>query len=89
MKLINIGFGNMVAAGRVVAIVSPDSAPVKRVVQKAKEKDLLIYATYGRRSRAVLITDSEHVILSPLQPETVANRMNYEDDDSDEDESDE
>ncbi len=89
MKLINIGFGNMVAAGRVVAIVSPDSAPVKRVVQKAKEKDLLIDATYGRRSRAVLITDSEHVILSPLQPETVANRMNYEDDDSDEDESDE
>lgn len=79
----------MVAAGRVVAIVSPDSAPVKRVVQKAKEKDLLIDATYGRRSRAVLITDSEHVILSPLQPETVANRMNYEDDDSDEDESDE
>ena len=89
MKLIYIGFGNMVAAGRVVAIVSPDSAPVKRVVQKAKEKDLLIDATYGRRSRAVLITDSEHVILSPLQPETVANRMNYEDDDSDEDESDE
>ena len=89
MKLINIGFGNMVAAGRVVAIVSPDSAPVKRVVQKAKEKDLLIDATYGRRSRAVLITDSEHVILSPLLPETVANRMNYEDDDSDEDESDE
>ena len=89
MKLINIGFGNMVAAGRVVAIVSPDSAPDKRVVQKAKEKDLLIDATYGRRSRAVLITDSEHVILSPLQPETVANRMNYEDDDSDEDESDE
>ncbi len=89
MKLINIGFGNMVAAGRVVAIVSPDSAPVKRVVQKAKEKDLLIDATYGRRSRAVLITDSEHVILSPLQPETVANRMNYEDDDGDEDESDE
>ena len=89
MKLINIGFGNMVAAGRVVAIVSPDSAPVKRVVQKAKEKDLLIDATYGRRSRAVLITDSEHVILSPLQPETVANRMNYEDDDNDEDESDE
>lgn len=79
----------MVAAGRVIAIVSPDSAPVKRVVQKAKEKDLLIDATYGRRSRAVLITDSEHVILSPLQPETVANRMNYEDDDSDEDESDE
>ena len=89
MKLINIGFGNMVAAGRVVAIVSPDSAPVKRVVQKAKEKDLLIDATYGRRSRAVLITDSEHVILSPLQPETVANRMNYEHDDSGEDESDE
>ncbi len=82
MKLINIGFGNMVSAERIVAIVSPDSAPVKRVVQKAKERDMLIDATYGRRSRAVLICDSEHVVLSPLQPETVANRVSneYEDD---------
>lgn len=88
MKLINIGFGNMVAANRIIAIVSPESAPIKRVIQKAKEKDMLIDATYGRRSRAVLIVDSEHVILSPLQPETVANRIRYEDEDS-EDEDDE
>lgn len=88
MKLINIGFGNMVAANRIVAIVSPESAPIKRVVQKAKERDMLIDATYGRRSRAVLIIDSEHVVLSPLQPETVANRLNYEYEDS-EDEDDE
>ncbi len=88
MKLINIGFGNMVAANRIIAIVSPESAPIKRVIQKAKEKDMLIDATYGRRSRAVLIIDSEHVILSPLQPETVANRISYEDEDS-EDEDDE
>ena len=87
MKLINIGFGNMVAANRIVAIVSPESAPIKRVVQKAKEKDMLIDATYGRRSRAGLIIDSEHVILSPLQPETVANRISDEDEDS-EDEDD-
>jgi len=88
VKLINIGFGNMVAANRIIAIVSPESAPIKRVIQKAKEKDMLIDATYGRRSRAVLIIDSEHVILSPLQPETVANRISYEDEDS-EDEDDE
>ncbi len=86
MKLINIGFGNMVSAGRIVAIVSPESAPIKRVIQKAKEKDMLIDATYGRRSRAVLISDSEHVILSLLQPETVANRISYEEDDDGEDE---
>ncbi len=85
MKLINIGFGNMVSASRIVAIVSPESAPIKRVIQKAKEKDMLIDATYGRRSRAVLIIDSEHVILSPLQPETVANRLSYDDEDDEED----
>lgn len=75
MKLINIGFGNMVAAGRLVAIVSPDSAPIKRIVQDAKDRGTLIDATYGRRTRAVLIMDSDHVILSAVQPETVANRM--------------
>ncbi len=75
MKLINIGFGNMVAAGRLVAIVSPESAPIKRIIQDAKERGMLIDATYGRRTRAVLITDSDHVILSAVQPETVANRM--------------
>ncbi len=75
MKLINIGFGNMVAAGRLVAIVSPESAPIKRIIQDAKERGALIDATYGRRTRAVLITDSDHVILSAVQPETVANRF--------------
>ena len=75
MKLINIGFGNMVAAGRLVAIVSPESAPIKRILQDAKERGTLIDATYGRRTRAVLVMDSEHVILSAIQPETVANRM--------------
>ena len=85
MRLINIGFGNMVAAGRLVAIVSPESAPIKRIIQDAKERGTLIDATYGRRTRAVLVMDSEHVILSSVQPETVANRMG----DSQEDEADE
>ena len=75
MKLINIGFGNLVSAGRLVAIVSPESAPIKRIVQDARESGRLIDATYARRTRAVLITDSDHVILSAIQPETVANRM--------------
>lgn len=79
MKLINIGFGNMVSASRLVAIVSPESAPIKRIIQDAKEHGSLIDATYGRRTRAVIITDSGHVILSAVQPETVANRMNEED----------
>ncbi len=75
MKLINIGFGNMVSAARLVAIVSPESAPIKRIVQDARDNGTLIDATYGRRTRAVLITDSDHVILSAVQPETVANRF--------------
>ncbi len=79
MKLINIGFGNMVLANRLVAIVSPESAPIKRIVQEAKERGSLIDATYGRRTRAVLITDSEHVILSALQPETVGGRLSGRD----------
>lgn len=78
MKLINIGFGNMVSAERLVAIVSPDSAPIKRIVQDAKDRGSLIDATHGRRTRAVLLTDSEHVILSAVQPETVANRFTEE-----------
>ena len=82
MKLINIGFGTMVSAGRLVAIVSPESAPIKRIIQDARERGSLIDATYGRRTRAVIITDSDHVILSAVQPETVANRVvDYEDDD--------
>ncbi|HOB35899.1 MAG TPA: DUF370 domain-containing protein [Candidatus Avimonas sp.] len=86
MKLINIGFGNMVSANRLVAIVSPESAPIKRIIQDAKDRGALIDATYGRRTRAVLITDSDHIILSAVQPETVANRMNgqYEDDEREE-----
>lgn len=81
MKLINIGFGNMVSANRLVAIVSPESAPIKRIIQDAKERGALVDATYGRRTRAVLITDSDHVILSAVQPETVANRLSVEDED--------
>ncbi len=84
MKLINIGFGNMVSANRLVAIVSPESAPIKRIVQDAKERGTLIDATYGRRTRAVIITDSDHVILSAVQPETVANRLNEDHDDAEE-----
>ncbi len=76
MKLVNIGFGNMVSGDRMVAVVSPESAPIKRIVQDAKERGTLIDATYGRRTRAVIITDCDHVILSAVQPETVAHRMN-------------
>ncbi|MGN0941748.1 MAG: extracellular matrix/biofilm regulator RemA [Selenomonadaceae bacterium] len=74
IKLINIGFGNVVSAGRVIAIVSPESAPVKRIVQEARDKGMLIDATYGRRTRAVIIADSGHVVLSAVQPETIARR---------------
>ncbi len=86
MRLINIGFGNMVSADRLVAIVSPDSAPIKRIVQEAKENGTLIDATHGRRTRAVIITDSDLIILTYLQSETVAARL---EDDSDETEEDE
>lgn len=74
-KLINIGFGNIVSANRVIAIVSPESAPIKRIITDARERGELIDATYGRRTRAVIITDSGHVVLSAIQPETVANRF--------------
>ena len=79
MKLINIGFGNMVSAKRLVAIVSPESAPIKRIIQDARDKGSLIDATYGRRTRAVIITDSEHVVLSAIQPETISNRFGSRD----------
>ena len=85
MKLINIGFGNMVAASRLVAIVSPEAAPVRRLVQDARETGRVIDATYGRRTRAVIIMDSDHVVLSPLQPETVAGRMENRDGNNGED----
>ncbi len=78
MKLVNIGFGNMISAARIVAIVSPESAPIKRIVQEAKERGTLIDATHGRRTRAVIITDSDHIVLTYLQSETVANRIEEE-----------
>ena len=75
MKLINIGFGSMIAASRLLAIVSPDSAPVKRVVQEAKERGMLIDASYGHKTKAVILMDTDHVILSALEPETISQRM--------------
>jgi extracellular matrix regulatory protein A len=75
IQLINIGFGNIVSANRVIAIVSPDSSPIKRIIADAREKGTLIDATYGRRTRAVIVMDSGHVTLSAIQPETVANRI--------------
>ncbi len=81
MQLINIGFGNIVSANRIISIVSPDSAPIKRLVQEAKDAKTAIDATYGRRTRAVLIMDSGHVILSAVQPETVASRLDKDDKD--------
>ena len=80
MKLINIGFGNMVMANKVVAVVSPDSAPIKRIVSDAREKGMLIDATCGRRTKAVVVAESDHVILSSLLPDTIANRLNDESD---------
>ena len=75
MRLINIGFGNMISSARLITIVSPESAPIKRIVQDAKERGRLIDATYGRRTRAVIVMDSDHVILSAIQPETIGARL--------------
>jgi extracellular matrix regulatory protein A len=83
IKLINIGFGNIVSANRIISIVSPESAPIKRIIQEARDRGMLIDATYGRRTRAVIITDSDHVILSAVQPETVAQRLNTKEDKED------
>ena len=83
MKFINIGFGNMVSVSRIVAIAAPDSAPIKRLVQDAKEDDRVIDVSCGRRTRAVIITDSDHVILSAIQAETITNRLANEDSSSD------
>ena len=83
MKFINIGFGNMVAVDRMVALVSPDSAPIKRLIQDAKDEGRTIDVTCGRRTRAVIITDSEHVILSAVQPETISWRLNGKQSDDD------
>jgi regulator of extracellular matrix RemA (YlzA/DUF370 family) len=76
MKLINIGFGSMVAASRLLAIVAPDSAPIKRVIQEARDRGMLIDASYGRKTKAVLLMDTDHVILSAISPETIAIRWN-------------
>lgn len=79
IKLINIGFGNIVSANRIITVVSPESAPIKRLIQEGRERGLLVDATYGRRTRAVIITDSDHIILTAVQPETIANRLNTKD----------
>ena len=89
MKFINIGFGNMVSANRIVAIAAPDSAPIKRLVQDAKEDDRVIDVSCGRRTRAVIITDSDHVILSAIQAETITNRLASDVSDDSDDEAEE
>ncbi len=86
MSFINIGYGNVVSSSRLVAVVSPESAPIKRIVQDARDQGKLIDATYGRRTRAVIIMDSDHVILSSVQPETVASRLDKDIDENDESE---
>lgn len=84
MKLINIGFGNMVSAQRLLSVISPDSAPVKRLVQEARDRGMLIDASYGRKTKSVLIMDTDHVILSALEPKTIANRAGSEGEEEDE-----
>ena len=86
IKLVNIGFGNIVSANRIIAIVSPESAPIKRMIQESREKHMLIDATYGRRTRAVVITDSQHIILSAVQPETVAHRLELKEENNNQEE---
>jgi len=88
VKLVNIGYGNLVLADRLIAVIGPDSAPIKRIIQYARDRGTLIDATYGRRTRAVLIADSGHVILSAIQPETVASRLIGKDDAADTEEED-
>jgi hypothetical protein len=78
MKFVNIGFGNMVAANHVIAVVSPESSPIKRAIRESEDKGLLINATYGRRTRAVIFMDSEHVVLSAIMPETISKRLEGE-----------
>ena len=86
IKLVNIGFGNIVAANRIISIISSESAPIKRIIQEARDKGMLVDATYGRRTRAVVVVDSGHIILSAVQPETVANRLVAQTADSEEEE---
>ncbi|HET6872944.1 MAG TPA: DUF370 domain-containing protein [Sporolactobacillaceae bacterium] len=84
VKLINIGFGNIASASRIISIVSPESQPIKRLIKIARDENKLIDATYGRRTRAVIVMDSDHVILSSVQPETVSGRLIQQEDDSEE-----
>lgn len=84
MQLINIGFGNLVSAEKIIAVVAPDSAPIKRIVQDAKEQGLLIDATYGRKTRSVIIAGSRHIILSAINPESIGNRAVVEEDEHNE-----
>lgn len=87
MKLINIGFGSMIAAGRVLAIVDPDSAPIKRVVQEARERGMLIDASYGRKTKAVILMDTDHVVLSAITPEALSARWTGREEPANEEES--
>ncbi|MGJ8575718.1 extracellular matrix/biofilm regulator RemA [Bacillus subtilis] len=84
IKLINIGFGNIISANRMISIVSPESAPIKRMIPDARDRGMLIDATYGRRTRAVVVMDSDHIILSAVQPETVAHRLSVKEEIMDE-----
>jgi hypothetical protein len=86
MQLVNIGFGNMVSKDRLISIISPESAPIKRMIQDAKDSKMAIDATYGRRTRSVIIMDSGHIILSAVQPETIANRAEADETNDDEEE---
>ena len=84
MKLVNIGFGNMVSVQRLLSVISPDSAPVKRLVQEARDRGMLIDASFGRKTKSVLVMDTDHVILSALEPKTIANRFQNEEEQTDE-----
>lgn len=84
VRFLNVGYGNIVSANRIISIVSPESAPIKRLVQEARDRNGVIDATYGRKTRAVIIMDDGHVILSPIQPETIAHRLHHKEDFSDE-----
>ena len=87
MKLLNIGFGNMVNADRIIGIVSPDSAPIKRVIQEARDRGMLIDASYGRKTKAVILMDTDHVILSAIPPETIRSRWDGGEEESEEEET--
>lgn len=89
MKLINIGFGNLISASRLLSVISPDSAPVKRLVQEARDRGMLIDASFGRKTRSVLVMDTDHVILSALEPKVVANRIQTENNEEEEGQTDE